>query len=166
MKSPLLYVEDTKRLAALYRTQLLDSEPEERFDAITRMAKQYFDVAISTITLVDKDRQWFKSKDGLDDDETDLSVSFCAHAIAEDDYLYVPDARQDERFAETGNVVAGPLIRFYAGAVIRSSCGQPLGTLCVIDPNPRALTQQDFNMLLEFAHMVNTEIKVSEQQGV
>ncbi|WP_100656625.1 GAF domain-containing protein [Alteromonas flava] len=162
MHYPEILAQDTARLAALYRTELLDTAPEKRFDSITRLAKQYFNVAIATITLIDAERQWFKSKDGISDSETDLSVSFCVHAIAEDDVMYVEDARKDPRFANTQNVLSGPMVRFYAGAVVRSSDDQPLGTLCVFDPQPRVFTESDFEMLKKFRDMVNTEILTSE----
>lgn len=150
--------DEVERLAALRSLGLLDSLPDERFDRITRMAQRIFDVPIALVSLVDEDRQWFKSRQGLEVSETPRSVAFCAHAIVEDDLLVVEDATADERFADNPLVRGDPDIRFYAGAPIAGPDGQVLGTLCVIDRHPRTLDARERRTLEDLAEMVEDEI--------
>lgn len=158
MSQPNDPIEEANRLIALYRTNLLDSEPEERFDRITRLAAQVFSVKICLVSLVDKDRQWFKSKIGLETQETSLEFSFCSHAIKEPDMFVVTDASKDARFSDSPLVTMDPLVRFYAGAQLRDIEGEVLGTLCLIDSSPRELNDGQREVLRGFADMVESEI--------
>lgn len=145
------------RLEALYRTHILDTPSEERFDRLTRLARQLFDVPIAMVTLVDRHRQWFKSCQGLSLSEIPRNVSFCAHAIAQNELLEVQDALTDARFAGNPLVAGDPHIRFYAGFPILSYDGYPIGTLCLIDRQPRHLTPRQRDALCDLAHCVEQE---------
>lgn len=134
---------EPERLAALRQLLILDTPPEERFDRITAFARAEFDVPTVLVSLVDGDRQWFKSRVGLDACETDRSISFCGHAIAESDVLVVNDARADLRFFDNPLVTGAPHIRFYAGAPLVLDNGHAVGTLCLISPVPRAYDEID-----------------------
>lgn len=138
MKAP-LPEDEGARLAALRQFKVLDSEPEEAFDAATRLAALVCQAPIALITLVDADRQWFKSHVGFDARETSRDVSFCAHAILQPGPLVVRDTQDDERFKDNPYVLASPYIRFYAGAPLTTAEGFKLGTLCVLDTVPRVL---------------------------
>jgi len=150
--------DEMRRLGALRASGLLDTPAEERFDRVTRMAQRLFDVPIALISLVDEDRQWFKSRQGLDAKETPRAFSFCAHAIGGDDVFQVADAGADARFADNPLVTGDPNIRFYAGAPITAPDGSKLGTLCVIDRQPRSLSAADVKALEDLAALVETEI--------
>ena len=123
------------RLALLRGYNILDTAPEEGFDDITRLAAEICEVPIALISLVDEDRQWFKSKVGLEIDGSDIPDSICAHAIAGDDYLEVTDTTADPRTADNNFVTGEDSIRFYAGALLEDDKNLPLGTLCVLDKN-------------------------------
>ncbi len=129
--------EEQARLAALRRYDILDTPPEEAFDCLVDLATTVFDVPIALVSLVDEERQWFKACYGLDVRETSRDVSFCAHAIVSDKVMVIPDATQDPRFCENPLVTGVPGIRFYAGAPLRTPDGHNLGSLCVIDTQPR-----------------------------
>ncbi len=137
---------------------ILDSNAEERFDRITRLAKRIFDVDIALITLVDHDRQWFLSRQGLERPETHRDISFCGHAIADTGVFTIEDASVDPRFADNPLVLDDPRIRFYAGQPIRGPKGALLGTLCIIDGNTRQLSAIDAESLRDLAQVVETEI--------
>src|SRR5690606_17829803 len=139
MITPPVSVEEPQRLEALYRLDMLASEPEERFDRVTRIARRLFDVPIALVSLVDMRRQWFKSRAGLDALETSRDISFCAHAILQDRILLVSDALQDERFCDNPQVTGPPFVRFYAGCPLHSPDGYRIGTLCLVDTRPRTL---------------------------
>lgn len=151
------------RLEALYALQLLDTPAEERFDRWTRLAQRYFDVPISLICLVDVDRQWFKSKQGLEATETERSISFCGHAIKHNDIFIIEDASQDPRFSDNPLVTDQPNIRFYAACPLRASNGQRVGTFCLIDNQPRQLNEKDVQLLKELAGMVEHELRQRSQ---
>lgn len=153
---------ERQRLAALRSLELLDSPAEERFDRITRTVARVFDVPIALVSLVDADRQWFKSCLGLPDRQTPRGISFCAHAILGSDVLHVPDARADGRFQDNPLVLGEPHIRFYAGAPVRAPGGEPLGTLCVIDRRPRELSDDDRELLADLARWVEAEIAAGD----
>ena len=149
---------EAERLCALYKLDILDTLPEERFDYITAKVKKYFDVSYVLISIIDAKRQWFKSNQGLGLPETTRDISFCGHAINYQDVFYVFDALHDERFFDNPLVVGEPKIRFYAGLAVRID-GYAIGTLCLIDKQPRMLTDNDFVMLREFVALIELEIK-------
>tara|TARA_R100000935_G_scaffold13820_1_gene27863 strand:- start:5226 stop:6311 length:1086 start_codon:yes stop_codon:yes gene_type:complete len=138
MKASLIKQEEM-RLALLRGYNILDTSPEEGFDDITRLAAEICEVPIALISLVDDDRQWFKSKIGLEIDGSDITDSICAHAIAGDDYLEVNDTTIDPRTADNNFVTGDDSIRFYAGALLEDDRNLPLGTLCVLDRKPHQL---------------------------
>ncbi|NCU06230.1 MAG: GAF domain-containing protein, partial [Chitinophagaceae bacterium] len=128
------------RLADLQLYDLLDTPEEESFDELRELAAQICNCPVSLITLLDKNRQWFKSKQGVDEKETTRDFAFCSHAILQDDVMVVEDATKDERFFDNPFVAGDMNVRFYAGAPIVSPTGQNLGTICVLDTKPRKLT--------------------------
>lgn len=129
--------QDAERLAALRALLILDTPPEARFDRITGFAAREFDVPTVLISLVDENRQWFKSRFGLEACETPRDISFCGHAIVQDETLVINNAIEDARFADNPLVTDAPFIRFYAGAPLVLPTGQTMGTLCLISPQPR-----------------------------
>jgi GAF domain-containing protein len=133
---------EEERLRTLRSYKILDTKPEERFDELTQLAAIICGVPISLITLLDTDRQWFKSRFGLDVNETPRADAFCTHAIMQPEMFEVRDAALDKRFAQNPLVTGDPHIRFYAGAPLATDDGHLLGTLCVIDREPRTLTEQ------------------------
>lgn len=158
MIKPKLPVDEVTRIETLRELKLLDSSPEERFDRLTRLAKRMFNVPIALVTLVDVNRQWFKSSVGLDASETPRDISFCGHAILGDDVFLVPDATLDERFHDNPLVVGDPYIRFYAGCPLNASNGTKLGTLCIIDSDPRDFDDDDLAILRDLARMAEQEM--------
>ena len=162
MQAPRLPTNETERIQALRDLLILDTQPEERFDAITCYAQARFQVEIALISLVDTSRQWFKSACGLNASETPREISFCGHAILEDAVLEVRNALLDPRFADNPLVVGPPHIRFYAGAPLKLSSGHNVGTLCLIDSRPKYLLAEELDHLRVLAHMVSMEL---EHQG-
>lgn len=158
MRAPPIPNDEAARIAALRELLILDSDPEEQFDGMTAYCASRFDVEIALVTLVDTNRQWFKSACGLDSRETSREVSFCGHAILQDEVLVVPDALADERFHDNPLVTGPPRIRFYAGAPLKAQGGQRVGTLCLIDGEPRRLTDDDLAHLRELAAAVSIEL--------
>jgi two-component system NtrC family sensor kinase len=162
MKAP-LPTDEAERLQALERYRILDTGREQQFDDITRLAAQVCGAPIALISLVDRDRQWFKSAQGFEPAETSREASFCAHAILKpDDVLVVSDARSDARFADNPLVTAGG-IRFYAGAPLVSPEGRALGTLCVLDRVPRTLETEQLAALRALRRMVMLELETRRQ---
>ncbi len=149
---------EEQRLAALHALQILDTHPEERFDAIVRQAASALDVPIALVSLVDRDRQWFKSCLGLDVRETPRDMAFCAHAILEDDVMVVPDTFVDPRFADNPLVTGDVRVRFYAGCPLRLPDGHLVGTLCMIDSRPRQFDAAQIKLLKKFARSVEAEL--------
>jgi len=150
--------DEERRLASLHAIGILDTPPEERFDRITRLAQRVFGVPIALVSLVDRDRQWFKSRCGLSETQTPRTMAFCDHAIRQEAMLVVPDACDDPRFSDNPLVTGELGIRFYAGQVIKSPDGHAIGTLCIIDTQPRALLVADMACLRDLAHLVEAEI--------
>lgn len=163
MIAPGLPDDEAARLASLRALDILDTPPEERFDRITRLAATLFDAPISYITMVDANRQWFKSTCGLTETETDRDVSFCGHAILDDEALIIPDATEDPRFVDNPQVVGEPHIRFYAGQPLRGPEGHNVGTLCVADREPRTTVPEDSRRALQdLATVVEKELNLED----
>ena len=153
--------DEDQRLRALQECGLLDTPAEERFDRYTRIAAALFNVPVALVSLVDRERQWFKSRTGIDASETARDSAFCAHAILGDDVLQVPDALQDDRFADNPLVTSEPRVRFYAGAPLTLKNGTHAGTLCVIDHRARNLDDGQLQLLRDLAKLVEREFQTS-----
>ncbi|CAK6689594.1 GAF domain-containing protein [Synechococcus sp. BA-124 BA4] len=154
------------RLEALKDYCILDTAPEQSYDDITLLATHLCEVPIALISLVDAERQWFKSRVGVDVSETSRDVSFCAHAILGKDTLVVRDAREDERFRDNPLVCQSPHIVFYAGVPLTTPEGARIGTLCVIDHRPRDLSDLQLRSLKALARQVVLQLelkRVSDQ---
>ena len=145
---------ESARLRALDQYRVLDTLPEHQYDDLTRLASYICDTPISLVSLVDRDRQWFKAKVGLKSNETPRDVAFCSHAILGNSIMQVKDAAQDERFRDNPLVVSDPCIRFYAGAPLITPEGLHIGTMCVIDRRPRELSERQLQMLEVLARQV------------
>lgn len=158
MKRPDIPKDEPQRLAALNELEILDTPAEERFDRLTRLARNIFNVPIALITLIDANRQWFKSCQGISGTETARDISFCGHAILDDATLVIEDATQDERFADNPVVIGEPYVRFYAGAPLKTKDGFRIGTLCVIDSQPRNFTAHELGILRDLADSVEEEL--------
>ncbi|MHA6789303.1 diguanylate cyclase [Pseudomonas bijieensis] len=150
--------DEAARLKNLHSLKLLDTAPEERFDRLTRLARRLFDVPIALVSLIDANRQWFKSSAGLDISETPREISFCGHAILQDRILEICDAEQDERFHDNPLVTDAPGIRFYAGHPLELEDGSKLGTLCLLDTRPRKLNDEERELLRDLARMAEQEM--------
>ncbi|QLG87379.1 GAF domain-containing protein [Chitinibacter bivalviorum] len=159
MQAPANPSNEALRIETLRQFLILDTPPEERFDNLTRAAASFFRVQIAVVSLVDVNRQWFKSTCGLDAKETPRDISFCGHAILQDDVMLVHDALLDPRFADNPLVTGEPKIRFYAGAPLKASNGVNVGTLCLIDREPKMLTPTEIEMLQDMARVVVGEIE-------
>ncbi len=151
---------EKKRLKVLWQYDVLDTVPEEIFDDLTELAARICEAPIALISLVDENRQWFKSKVGLTVSETSRDTSFCAHAIQQEGLFIIPDATKDKRFATNPLVVSDPKIRFYAGAPLISPDGYALGTLCVIDKVPRELRPEQQQALRVLSRHVMTQLEL------
>ncbi len=149
---------ERRRVGDLYALGLLDSGPDPVFDEITRLAQRLFHTKVALVSLVDSERQWFKSRQGVTATETPRDLAFCSHAIADDEVFFVENALDDPRFSDNPLVTADPSIRFYAGAPVHSPDGHRLGTLCVIDDEPRAASADDFGALTDLAAIIDREI--------
>lgn len=154
-----LHPNETERLQALRSYGILDTASEPAFDDITKIASYVCQTPISIISLVEDDRQWFKSEVGLGIRETPIDQSMCAHALLEHSFLEVPDTTLDSRFANSPLVTGQPHIRFYAGALLRTPDGLPLGTICVIDDKPRVLTPEQREVLAALARQVMAQME-------
>ena len=157
MQQPPVPANEKERLQALFDTALLDTVAETRFDRLTQLVQQCLNTEIVLISLIDSNRQWFKSRQGLDACETGRDISFCGHAILDADIFEVADASKDPRFADNPLVTSAPFIRFYAGAPLQFN-DQRIGTLCIIESKPRQLTDTERLILCNFANVIEQEI--------
>ncbi len=165
-----LYLDEDSRLAALRSYSILDTPPEKDFDDIIHLVSALCEVPVALITLIDKDRQWFKARKGVETSQIPRELSFCVHALGQSGLFVIPDTALDARFAANPLVTDGPHLRFYAGAPLVTPEGETLGTLCVLDSKPRTLTceQQEALMILSRQVMAQLELRrrVAEQEQV
>ena len=159
MVSP-MPVNDAARVAALQKYAILDSDPEQTFDDLALLASYICKAPIALISLVDEDRQWFKSKVGVSFSQTSREIAFCSTAIQQSDVFVVPDTLQDERFRENPLVVSEPKIRFYAGAPLITEEGYALGTLCVLDRTPREFGSDQKEALKALSRLVLAQLEL------
>jgi GAF domain-containing protein len=157
-----LPADEAERLRAVRDLDVLDTAAEPDYDDIAGMAAHVCEVPMSLVSLIDADRQWIKAKVGVDRTEVDRDVSFCAHAILGRDLLVVSDARSDARFAGNPAVLAEPGVRFYAGAPLVTSAGHAVGTLCVVDTEPRRLTVEQLRALRALARQVSRQLDLRQ----
>jgi DNA-binding response OmpR family regulator/ribonuclease BN (tRNA processing enzyme) len=154
--------DEPARLGALHALSLLDTAPEERFDRLTRLAAALFDVPVAVLTLLDADRQWFKSCLGTDLRETPRDVSFCSHAILSDEVMVVPDALLDPRFGESPLVTGPAQVRFYAGVPLSLADGSRVGTFCIVDQRPRELDERAVRLLRDVGALAEQELRATD----
>jgi GAF domain-containing protein len=155
----LIHDNDDARVVALQKYDILDTEPEKAFDDLALLASYVCKTPIALISLVDEDRQWFKSKVGVTLSETPRDIAFCSVAIQQPDIFVVPDTLQDERFRNNPLVVSDPRIRFYAGAPLITEEGYALGTLCVVDRTPREFTAEQVEALRALSRLVLAQLE-------
>jgi len=160
MMSAAIPTNEQERLDALRSYGILDTDAEEEFDAITRLAAYLCGTPVALISLVDATRQWFKSRHGLPIEDTTRALSFCGHAINGENALVVEDAALDPRFAQNPLVLEEPHIRFYAGHPVKGPGGHSVGTLCIMDNLPREFSAEDRETLRDLGEMVEKEFKV------
>lgn len=158
MERPAIPADEEERIGELLDLRVLDTPPEERFDAITRLASELFGVPTALVSLVDHERQWFKSRVGLELTETPRNISFCGHAILGDEVFVVPDARADARFHDNPLVTGAPNVVFYAGAPLHGPGGHRVGTLCLIGHDARSFSEMDRTNLRALARLVEREL--------
>lgn len=159
MQAPALPVSEAERIATLRALLILDTEPEARFDLITAYAASQFKVPIALVSLVDTERQWFKSCVGLAPGEGPREESFCGHAILEPGIFEIFDARTDARFVDNPAVTGDPWVRFYAGCPLVMHNGESVGTLCLVDRRPKRLTAWEREHLRVLGRMVSAELQ-------
>ena len=155
MTTPPQLGDELHRQAALYALGLLDTEQEEEFDRIARLAQRLLSVPSALVSFMDHDRQWYKARVGVEAEEVERSETFCTHVVADGRPLIVEDARDDPRFADNPHVRADGGVRFYAGVPIHSPNGHSVGTLCVFDSEPRQVTEAEIDPLFDLAAMVD-----------
>lgn len=155
------------RLSSLYGMKVLDTPPEDRFDRITLLATKVFNVPISTVTLVDSNREWYKSCRGVSEKEHDRTISFCDHAMmSESDLFVVNDTKKDPRFSNNPMVVGSPFIRFYAGVPLFSLDGKRIGAFCIKDIKPRDLSKNEQLLLETLASWAEIELNINQLNGI
>lgn len=151
--------DEKDRMEAVHRMAILDSEPEERFDLLTREAVEKLKIAISMVSIIDSNREWFKSCTGLNQKEGERVVSFCGHALLAKNIFIVEDTLEDPRFVDNPMVVGFPFIRFYAGvALFDYKSRQPVGVFCVKDTKPRKLSIQEIGLIVDLANRAEQEL--------
>jgi diguanylate cyclase (GGDEF)-like protein len=153
---------EEQRLQALYRYDILDTPTEESFDRITRLAKLLLQMPMATVSLVDRDRQWFKSRQGVGAEETPRNISFCTHTIRKDETFVVQDALADRRFCDSPLVTGEPHIRAYVGVPLRTPSGHNIGALCVMDVKPREVSKEQLNVLQDLGRLVVDELELRQ----
>ncbi|WP_026838384.1 sensor histidine kinase [Gillisia sp. JM1] len=155
---------EISRITSLHDLQILNSEPEEKYDNIAQLASYICDVPVSLITLLAEDKNWFKAKSGTDMCDSDRNISFCSHAILQpDELMEIPDTLLDARFANNPLVTTGSKIRFYAGMPIRSNIGEAVGTLCLLDTEPHSLNEKQKTALIALARQVESLFELRRQ---
>lgn len=164
MKEAPIPKNEAQRLASLYALGLLDTKPEKRFNLITKTATKIFNIPISTLTLVDAKREWFKSCIGLKNKEGDRAISFCGHAVVTGDIFIVEDATKDPRFFDNPMVVGKPHIRFYAGVPVYSDDGGRIGVFCIKDTKPRKLSNNEKDILKGLGAWAQHEVNLHNHQ--
>ncbi|MDP3536232.1 MAG: sensor domain-containing diguanylate cyclase [Halomonas sp.] len=166
--TPRLSPEDyeTRRLKALADYQILDTQKDAAFDEIVEAVSLICDTPIAVVNFIDRDRQWFKSEKGLGVQETPRDISICVHALLQPGIFVVPDTTQDARFVNNPLVTGEPHLRFYAGAVLKSQDGYPLGTLCALDYEPRELTQRQRFALQALANQVMAHMELMRSHRI
>ena len=164
MQKPSFPENEIGRLKDLYSLEILDSKPDEILDSMTNLAQRVFHVKTVLISLVDADRQWFKSRQGLDALETPRDISFCGHVILQNELFEIPNALEDARFADNPLVTGGPKIRFYAGIPIKTANGFNIGTICLIDDKPKKLTDEEKLLFHQIQQMIQAYIISSQQK--
>lgn len=153
---------EEQRLQALHLYDILDTPAEESFDRITRLAKLLLQMPMATVSLVDRDRQWFKSRQGVAAEETPRNISFCTHTIRTDETFVVQDALADRRFCDSPLVTGEPHIRAYVGVPLRTPTGHNIGALCVMDVKPRDVSNEQLNVLQDLARVVVDELELRQ----
>ena len=147
------------RLEALRRLGLLDTPAEEAFDRLGAVAAKVLKAPIALVTLIDRERQWYKAHYGFDFSETSRDMGFCSHAILQSEPLVVNDALQDDRFAENPVVIGEPHVRFYAGIPLHAADGARVGAFCIVDHKPRSLSAAQLGMLKDMARLIEEELE-------
>ncbi len=163
MKAPRIPENEAERLRALESYRVMDTPPESSFDDLTTLVARILDVPIALVSLVDADRQWFKSRYGLDAPQTPRDVSFCGHVVAEQELLVVPDAFEDDRFHDNPLVTGDPRVRFYAGVPLTTPDGHVLGTLCAIDHEARQISAYQLDTLSILGRQVADQLELRRQ---
>ena len=169
MQKPSIHKSELERIESLKSYLILDTNSEEEIDSLTQLASEICETPISLVSLIDENRQWFKSKVGLEVNETSRDFAFCAHAINEtDELLIIEDARKDNRFFDNPLVTSNPHVIFYAGIVLKSDEDLPLGTLCVIDNKPRKLSEKQIRLLrtisIQIMNLLNYKKSLRKQE--
>ncbi|QMU62759.1 MAG: diguanylate cyclase [Gammaproteobacteria bacterium] len=160
METPKITLSEDTRIETLKALKILDTPAEERFDRLTRIAREVFNVPTALVSLIDENRQWFKSSVGLEVSETPRDISFCGHAIHSDDIFIIRDAKRDIRFHDNPLVQGEPWIRFYAGYPLKAMNGERLGTFCIIDSKPRALNDKNAQTLIDLGCIAERELSM------
>ncbi len=163
MKTAPLHPQEKQRIESLKSLEILDTLPEEDFNQITHLASEICGTPIALISLVDKDRQWFKATRGLNASQTSRELAFCAHAILQEEVFVVEDSSQDDRFRDNPLVTGEPRVQFYAGAPLRSPDGYPIGTVCVIDTKKRTLSSGQLSSLKYLSNQVTRLLQLKKQ---